>query len=270
VGSLKSDRLGDASDRHARDGHTVAHAKSGNSADCVSIWRLRLLHQAKEVVMKAFCIFLPLMPLVVLEPACSSSPGSHSTANDSPTWQVDLDSSIGPGSAEPTTIPDGAAQTANQTAGNQQGQGNGCSGACCSLPTEGSACPESDDGQSCSAFAQCPGGLSLAATLACTGGRWQKVSEPCPALDGGVTAGGCPARQPSAGAACSTSEGSVCTYVLTCGLPSCDAASTAALYATAGNASTASGTACASSIDEIAEAVCTGGSWATEPLAPCP
>jgi hypothetical protein len=180
--------------------------------------------------LKAFCLFLPLMPLVVLEPACSSSPNSDSRANASPTGQVDLDSSTSQGSTEPTTAPDGAGQTGNQTAGNQQGQGNSCSGACCPLPTQGSTCLDAYDGQSCSTFAQCPGGLSLAAALACTGGSWQIVSEPCPALDGGVTADGCPARQPSAGTACSTSDGSgVCTYVLSCSLPSCDAAPAVAL-----------------------------------------
>jgi hypothetical protein len=156
------------------------------------------------------------------------------------------------------------------SAGNQEGQGNSCSGACCPFPTQGSACPDADDGQNCSTSVQCPGGLSLAAALTCTGGSWQIVSEPCPALDGGLTANGCPAQQPLSGTACFTSDGSgVCTYALTC-TPSCDAGPAASQDASASNtSSTESATVCGS-ISETAEAVCTAGHWATEPLAPCP
>jgi hypothetical protein len=206
--------------------------------------------------MQPFRVFVVLGAFAALEPACSSRP-SGSTAS---THQGGTGTTTGSAGAEPTTT---------QGGGNQN-QGNSCSGgACCPLPTQESACPGADEGQGCPTFIQCPGGLSLAAALTCTSGSWQILSEPCPALDGGLTAEGCPAQQPSPGAPCFTSDASgVCGYAVTC-TPSCDAAPAAVQNANQGNTSTASGSACAT-VSEIAEAICTGGHWATEPLAPCP
>jgi hypothetical protein len=99
-----------------------------------------------------------------------------------------------------------------------------CTGPCCTPPTVGSSCPSAQEGTICSGGGICPGGLNFDSQVSCHGGRWQTFGEQCPSTDGGTTAEGCPARQPSSGALCPMPDaGGVLMGVPACppgGLPS--------------------------------------------------
>src|SRR5262249_47526670 len=103
--------------------------------------------------------------------------------------------------------PDGGGQGSGDSAseGPEFGRPSGgadCAGLCCPLPHAGDACLLSDEGQSCSGGEVCPGGLSIDRAIVCQSGTWITAGEPCPDPDGGVTASGCPATQPTPGDPC--------------------------------------------------------------------
>jgi hypothetical protein len=171
-----------------------------------------------------------------------------------------------------------------------------CTGPCCTPPALGSSCPSADDGTMCPGGNFCPGGLLFGWQVVCRGGTWQTFGEPCPRLDGGVTAQGCPAKQPMPGDPCMSAEGGVvpgvpvcppggppasggdaavlcalplvlsCQYVLECAPTTCDAGP--APPQPEGGTTTP---VCATLASITASATCTDNRWETTPLpASCP
>jgi hypothetical protein len=120
------------------------------------------------------------------------------------------------GNANPGTAGGGSSGTAASSANPGSGTGGvgssssegppgsaSCTGPCCTPPAVDSACPSTEEGMVCGGGNICPGRLNFAWQVSCRGGSWQPVGEQCPSLDGGVTAEGCPAQQPTPGTSCS-------------------------------------------------------------------
>jgi hypothetical protein len=132
------------------------------------------------------------------------------------------------------------------------GSSGTCPGPCCELPSAGDSCSSADEGVVCPGSEVCAGGLVLERSFHCRTGMWNDEGEPCPPLDGGTTADGCPAAQPANGAACAEPDGRVeCGYKLSCPLAPCDSGEPAF---------------CPTEKAVSTTAVCVDGRWSTNPL----
>jgi hypothetical protein len=130
---------------------------------------------------------------LILANACSGSTGSGGEATPA------VDAGIG---NETATMSPGSSGAGSGSSQGPPGSVS-CTGPCCTPPAVGSPCPSAQEGTICGGGGICPGGLNFDWQVSCYGGRWQTFGEQCPSTDGGTTAEGCPARQPSSGALCS-------------------------------------------------------------------
>ncbi len=218
--------------------------------------------------------------------ACSSTSGAQNATPADGGSGADSSSQTASDSGTPSSSTDSAATMSGSEAegggeaaseGAPTSGGGDCFGACCMPHTIGDSCPSSEEGQYCPTGKDCPGGLALDAKVVCQQGVWREESEPCPAIDGGVSAEGCPAVQPAPGDACSVPDGSGgCTYHLVCAPQPCDAGSatstpdSASPSSDSGDVGAGGGVGCASVSGKTAFAVCMSGRWSTEPLGTCP